>query len=274
VSAPSEGSAVVITGSSRGLGFAMAREFLRCDARVTISSHNEQHLAHATEALSGDRDRLLAVACDVREREQIEMLWTRSVERWGRVDIWINNAGINQPDEPIWQLSRADTDAVVGTNLLGMVYGSQVAVQGMLRQDAVQGLRGQLLNVEGLGSNGMHARGSGLYATTKSALTFFTRALAAEVGATGVLVGRLSPGMMITDFVVGPVGVDGEPRDYERARRVFNILGDRPETVAGYLVPRILRNRHNDAHIVWLTSLKAAWRFATAQLRQRDLFEG
>jgi hypothetical protein len=87
-----------------------------------------------------------------------------------------------------------------------------------------------------------------------------------------VLVGRLSPGMMLTDFFTGAHGSEGSPAvREERFRKIFNILGDKPETVAAFFAPRILENSRNNAHIVWLTNAKASLRFATAVFKKRRL---
>jgi hypothetical protein len=75
--------------------------------------------------------------------------------------------------------------------------------------------------------------------------------------------------MMVTDFLTGPMK---EVKDAERMRRVVNIIGDLPETVANFLVGKILANRRNHAHFVWLTGAKVMGRFLIAPFRRRDLF--
>ncbi|WDL98320.1 SDR family NAD(P)-dependent oxidoreductase [Alicyclobacillus sp. ALC3] len=255
---------VVVTGSSRGLGFAMAQEFLARGYQVTISGRNADTLAAAQTKLATSGDRLHAVLCDVRERAQVEQLWHAATARFGSVDIWINNAGINQPDLNLWNIPPAAVHAVVETNLLGTIYGSQVAVQGMLHQRT-----GRVFNMEGFGSNDMQQAGLNLYGTTKRALTHFTSALAKETADTPVKVGLLSPGMMVTDFITKAESVINDP---ERSRKVFNILGDKPETVAAFLVAKIHAGTHNGEKIAWLTKRKAALRFMTAAFRKRDLF--
>jgi short-subunit dehydrogenase len=98
------------------------------------------------------------------------------------------------------------------------------------------------------------------------------KGLAKELEGTGVIAGRLSPGMMLTDFITkAPNGEQAEVITEERFRRLFNILADKPETVAKYFVPRILGNTKNDKQIAWLTNRKAAWRFLTAGSRKGRL---
>lgn len=258
---------IVITGSARGIGFELAKEFLRLGRCVTISSVNADSLARAAERLQEYGDRVLAVACDVRKLEDVQALWQASLRRWGSVDVWINNAGISQPRQKLWDVSGETTDAIVNTNILGVIYGSQVAAQGMLKQGY-----GFIYNMEGLGSDGRIVERTGLYGMTKWNLTYFTRALAKELRGTPVCAGRLMPGMMPTDFITKATVGERERVVDEQTRRIFNILGDKPDTVARFLVRRIIQNRKNNAHISWLTTGKVIRRFALSPFRKRDIF--
>ena len=148
-----------------------------------------------------------------------------------------------------------------------MIYGSQIAAAGMLKQG-----HGAIYSMEGLGSNNMIQLKTILYGTTKHALTYFMKGLAKELAGSGVIVGRLSPGMMLTDFITKtPDGDQSEVISDENFKKLFNILADKPETVAKFFIPRILSNTKNDAQIAWLTNSKAAWRFMTAALRKDRL---
>jgi short-subunit dehydrogenase len=96
--------------------------------------------------------------------------------------------------------------------------------------------------------------------------------LAKELEGTGVIAGRLSPGMMLTDFITKtPDGSVAAIETDAQFQKIFNILADRPETVAKFFVPRMLKNTKNDRQIAWLTGGKAAWRFLTAPLRKGRL---
>ena len=89
---------------------------------------------------------------------------------------------------------------------------------------------------------------------------------------TGVIAGRLSPGMMLTDFITKtPDGEQSEVILDEKFKKVFNILADKPETVAKFFIPKILGNTKNDVQITWLTNKKATWRFITAAFRKNRL---
>jgi NAD(P)-dependent dehydrogenase (short-subunit alcohol dehydrogenase family) len=202
--------------------------------------------------------------CDVSDAQQVQALWDDAVELWGRVDIWINNAGIPQAYLPAWELPEEEVRQLVETNLLGVIQSSRTAMRGMQAQGG-----GGIYSVEGWGSDGKRRNGLTLYGTTKRAIRYFTRGLADEAEGGPVLVGTLSPGMMVTDFLTDPMK---EMKDAERMRRVVNIIGDRPETVARFLTGKILGNRQNHAHFVWLTGAKVMGRFLTAPFRRRDLF--
>jgi short-subunit dehydrogenase len=159
------------------------------------------------------------------------------------------------------------TDNVVQTNIIGMIYGSQVAAAGMLKQK-----HGAIYSMEGLGSNDMIQVKTILYGTTKRALTYFMEGLAKELEGSGIIAGRLSPGMMLTDFITkDPDGDASEVITDENFKRIFNILGDRPETVAAFFVPWMLANTENGRQIAWLTKSKAMVRFITAPLSKRKL---
>jgi len=258
---------IIITGSTRGVGLCMAREFLKFGCNVTVSGRGEKSFAVAKRELAEFSDKILYVPCDVRIKRAHENLWKESVKKWGRVDFWINNAGQNCPYEFIYDTEENYVDAVIDTNIKGMIYGSQIAAKNMLSQGS-----GQIWNMEGLGSNDMIQVKTILYGTSKRALTYFTKALAKELVGTSVLAGRLSPGMMLTDFITKtPDGENSPVVENQRFKKIFNILADKPETVAAFFVPRILENTKNNAHIVWLTNTKSLLRFTRATFKKRRL---
>ena len=127
---------VVVTGSTRGIGFGMVKALLERDCAVVVCGRTAQSTARAAEALGQESDSamILGQPCDVTDVEQVEALWTSAVERYGRVDIWINSAGLSHERQPIWELGEDQVNAVVCTNLLGTLNGVRVAMRGMLRQ--------------------------------------------------------------------------------------------------------------------------------------------
>jgi NAD(P)-dependent dehydrogenase (short-subunit alcohol dehydrogenase family) len=260
---------VVITGSTRGVGFCMAREFLKRGCAVVVSGRTQSAAKQAAAALSREVSGSVvhAVACDTGSYEQVQALWDQSAKLLGGVDHWINNAGIGQPTLPIWDVEPRLMDDVVRTDLLGVLYGARVAMRGMATQAS-----GAIWFMEGHGSNGRIMKGLSVYGAAKHALRYVVRALTVEAKGTKALVGALSPGLMITDFTMKQID-RSDKEAWERTKRVFNILADKPETVAAFLVPRILACKKSGALIAWLTNRKILWRFMTAGLAKRHPIE-
>ncbi len=258
---------IVITGSTRGIGFCMAKEFLKAGCNVTISGRGKKLSEALKNEFEGFENKIIYVPCDVRKMNEVVRLWRQSADKWGRIDIWINNAGQNCPYEFCYKTEASFVDAIIDINIKGMIYGSQIAAKNMLIQGS-----GQIWNIEGLGSNNMIQEKTILYGTSKRALTYFTKALAKELKGTSVMAGRLSPGMMLTDFITKTPEGDESPVIKDKSfRYIFNVLADRPETVAKFFIPKILTNTKNDAHIVWLTKSKTIWRFITSPFNKRQL---
>jgi short-subunit dehydrogenase len=258
---------VVITGSTRGIGFSMATEFLRAGCNVTLSGRGEELPEVTNDLLPLLKGKYIYVPCNVQQKASLQNLWDTALAKWNTIDIWINNAGQNTPHLFSWETGETYTEKIIKTNITGMIYGSQIAAAGMIKQG-----HGAIYSMEGLGSNNMIQIKTILYGTTKRALTYFIKGLAKELEGTGVLAGRLSPGMMLTDFITKtPDGDQSEVILDEKFKRLFNILADKPETVAKFFIPKMLNNTKNDVQISWLTNRKAAWRFITAGLRKDRL---
>jgi NAD(P)-dependent dehydrogenase (short-subunit alcohol dehydrogenase family) len=259
---------IVITGSTRGIGYGLADAFLNLGCAVTLNGRTQDSVEQALEGLAAKHgaERLLGHSCDVTDLQQVQALWDAAKTHWGQIDIWINNAGIAHPQMGFIDLPPERIQAVVETNVIGAMYGAKVALRGMLEQGF-----GVLYNMEGLGSGGRRVEGLTLYGTTKHSLRYLTDALAQEVQGTPIQVGALRPGMVVTDMLTSQF--EGQPEEWERAKRAFNILADRVETVTPWLAQKALSNDKNGARIVWLSRLKVMGRFLMAPVRQRDLFE-
>jgi len=154
--------------------------------------------------------------------------------------------------------------AVLDTNITGTLYGAKIAISGMLEQGF-----GAVYNMEGLGSDGRRVKGLTLYGTTKRAVRYLTEGLVAETNGTPVLVGRLSPGMVTTDLLMGRY--DQRSEEWEKASRIFKILADRVETVTPWLVDKVLANTKHGASFQWLTAPKILGRVLSAPFVTRDV---
>lgn len=265
---------VVITGSARGFGLCQARKFKELGFNTVISDINEENLEKAAAELAkmgAEGTQVLKVKCDVTKIEDVQNLWETAYKAFGGVDIWVNNAGVNSPDKPVCELSAKEIAYILDIDLKGAIYGSKVAFAGMKEQGY-----GQIYNVEGYGSNDAMMTGLTMYGTAKRAVTYFTRSLAKEshdVTGDKVKVCRLTPGIMITDFIKTANGGATKIELPEKTKKVYNILGDYPETIVDYCVPRMAENTKNDARIMWLTNARAFGRFMTAGFNKRDFFK-
>jgi len=261
---------VVITGSARGLGFNMARFFREYNYNVVISDLKEENLIKAKEELEkiNSEGKVSFKVCNVSKLNELEDLMKFAVAEFSKVDIWINNAGVNQPQKAIWELSQSEIDTLIDVDLKGTIYGSKVAMEEMSKNRS-----GAIYNIEGYGSNDAHMLGLNMYGTSKRAVTYFTESLAgeAEEKNTGVIVGKLSPGIMITEFTTHSLGEDAIQLS-EKTKKVYNILGDTPETVGKFLVDNMIKNTKNNVKINWLTNKKAFVRFLTAGFNKRNFF--
>ncbi len=235
---------VVITGSTRGFGYAAAQELLKAGATVVVSGRSKKALDQASRALS-DFGNVTGLPCDVREENQVYNLARRVVEKFGRIDIWINNAGYSAGSGITLDIPPAKILDMFLANDLGTFYGTQAALHFML--DRKEGL---LINLYGAGSNGKAASPMGMYATTKAWVTSFTRTLAKEIRGSGVRLMAFSPGMMLTDMLANPV-VFGErgKAGMKNYPFVLRFLVKPPEAAAQALVQAIQNNHKEFAEI-------------------------
>ena len=262
---------VVITGSARGLGLEMAKCFRGKNFNVVISDLFKKDLEEAKKKLIsvkgvGDIDYFV---CDITKENDIVNLIEKTKKKYGNIDFWINNAGVNQPNQMIWEVSSEDIDKMLEIDLKSTMIASKLIAKTMIEQG-----NGSIYNVEGHGSNDAIIPGLSIYGTAKRGITYFTMALAKEIESMNVdvMVGRLSPGIMITDFLVNSFR-NKKMELSDKNKKVYNILGDYPDVVAKYLVNKMIINTNNNVKINWLSNGKAAFRFMTCAFNKRDFFK-
>ena len=259
---------IVITGSTRGIGKGMAGELLKRGHNVVVSGRTAAAVQQAVadlEPLASGTARVHGVPCDVAQCDALQTLWDEATSKFGRVDIWINNAGISPARQRAGEMRGEDIRNVQQINLQGMMQGTRIALVGMQAQGG-----GTIYNMEGYGSNGMMNPGMGLYGASKFALTYFNKALLAETRDSAVKICHLSPGIVLTDLLKRDMG-SNDARDIARTRRIYNILADRVETVTPWLVDNILKPQKAGARVAWLTGAKAGKRFFLSLFRKRQL---
>jgi NAD(P)-dependent dehydrogenase (short-subunit alcohol dehydrogenase family) len=257
---------VVITGSTKGIGLGMAREFLQRGHKVLISSRGQQAVDDTVASLAAEfgADKLAGQPCDVAIYEQVQALWDASIAAFGSIDYWINNAGVDGTQELFAELSPEDYVTTINTNLIGVMHCNRVAIAGMLEQGS-----GRIWNMEGFGSNGQIMAKYGPYGASKYALKYFTKVMVKEYKDTPVEICYLSPGMVLTDMLASKE-TQAAP-DWERKKGVYNILADTVETVTPWLVDRMLKAKGSGAAVRWLTTPKVIGRFLKSRFIKRDV---
>lgn len=256
---------VVITGSTRGIGRGLAENFLKRGCNVVLSGRQQQTVDAAIAELAQADGKLTGKACDINSPQDLQALWDHAKSHFGAVDIWINNAGISIKRGPLHEASFEDLTRIVDTNVKAVLYACKVAISGMTEQG-----HGQIWNMEGFGSNGSTQPGMASYGATKRAVDYLNKALRKDLKDSPIQICALSPGIVVTDLLMDDY--DRSTEQWEKAKKIFNILGDHVSTVTPWLAQEVLATQKTGARVAWLTGGKAFSRFATAAFRKRDLF--
>jgi 3-oxoacyl-[acyl-carrier protein] reductase len=213
-----EGQVALVTGGSRGIGRAIATELGQAGAAVAVVARSLEAAGQAASAFQGGRP----FACDVADPEQCAELVKTVEEDLGPVDILVNNAGITR-DNILLRLKDEDWEAVRATNLRGAFNTTRVVARGMMKRRS-----GRIINIAsvvGLTGN----RGQANYAASKAGLIGFTKSVAQELGARGVLANVVAPGFIETDMTAE---LPEEARESLFGRIPLGRFGT-PEDVAG-----------------------------------------
>lgn len=190
---------IVITGGSSGLGKALAHTFKKEGCKVIISSHNEKELQDVGRELNAD-----FIKADVIKEDEVKNLGGEVIRRFGKIDIWVNNAGIWIPHAPIEELDISKVHQMIEVNLFGTIYGSRVALVQMKKQGY-----GIIINI--LSTSALEGRpGSAGYCASKYAANGFTKSLRLELKPVNIQVISVYPGGMKTNLFQGQ-----KPLDYE-----------------------------------------------------------
>jgi NAD(P)-dependent dehydrogenase (short-subunit alcohol dehydrogenase family) len=259
---------IVITGSTRGIGYGLAEAFLQLGCAVTVSGRSGESTASAVKQLAAtvDASRVFGFACDVTVPAQVESLWDASVKKLGAVDIWINNAGYSGDMGMVWERPAQDVQSVIATNVMGTILGSQVAFRGMQKQG-----HGAIYNMEGMGSDGRKHAGLTYYGTTKYAVHYFTESFAMEAKGTPIIIGGLRPGMVATDMLRDRYR--DRPEEWESVKKIFNILAERVERVTPWLARQMVENRKSGVILSYSNPWKLMWKFVRSSFVKEQVFD-
>jgi NAD(P)-dependent dehydrogenase (short-subunit alcohol dehydrogenase family) len=216
----------VITGASRGLGAGLAERFLERGLRVAAC-------ARAQPALAGDAERLLTVAADVTDSAAMARLCEAAVERFGRIDLWINNAGLLAPIGPLRDNDPAAFAHHIEVNVVGVFNGSQA----FIRHLRARGGEGVLLNISSGAARGAYA-GWSAYCAGKAAVDRMSESIALEETDSGLRVHAVAPGIIDTDMQA--MIRDCSPEQFPRVQKFLDLKANDGFSSPAFVADRLL----------------------------------
>jgi NAD(P)-dependent dehydrogenase (short-subunit alcohol dehydrogenase family) len=215
-----EGQTAVITGSSKGIGYAIAEQMVAAGANVVISARKSDEVEEAARRLNGKGEgRVIGVTCDVRRYEDVQALIRRTVEEFDGLDILVNNAGVGGRGR-VDELPVEKWQQVIETNLSGVFYCCHEAIPHLRKRGG-----GWIINIASLAGKNAFAGGAA-YNASKFGLVGFSEALMLDVRYDGIRVNYIMPGSVNTHFFEGGPSPENDwmiqPEDI--ARTVMNLL--------------------------------------------------
>jgi glucose 1-dehydrogenase len=255
----------VITGSTRGIGKAIAHEFVREGAKVIITSSSKANIDAAVAEFPPGT--VFGCVCDVVSIADLECLLNAAVERFGRIDCFINNAGISESFTSITDGDPDEWGKVIDTNLKGTYNGCRVALSYFLRENS----KGKIINMAGSGTDRKsNTPWISAYGSTKAAIARLTYAAAAEYRHTGISVMLLHPGLVRT----GMVSAENPTPELSRQLSTFNTILDifaQPPSVAAKLAVKLASGWSDSKTGVYLSALdgrRKKWLLLTYPFRK------
>ncbi len=186
----------LVTGGTRGIGYAVAQALLARGDSVVVTSTTDEGALRAEKALAievDDATRVLGVVCDVRDRAAVQRLVATVLQRFGGLDVLVNNAGVGV-GAPIAVLAEEEWDRLIGINLTGVFHCCQAAIEPLKARGG-----GWIINVSSLAGKNPFAGGAA-YCATKAGVDAFSEALMQEVRHDGIRVSHICPGSVATGF--------------------------------------------------------------------------
>ncbi len=217
------GQVAVITGGSRGIGKAIALALAAEGAAVVVNyAASSQAAEEIVATITGEGGKAIALQADVSQPEQVDALVKATLDQFGRIDVWVNNAGITR-DTLLLRMKLEDWQAVINLNLTGVFLGTKAASKVMLKQRS-----GRIINIASVAGQ-MGNPGQANYSAAKAGVIGFTKTVAKEVASRGITVNAIAPGFITTDMTEGlaadeilkliPLGRYGNPEEVAGAAR-------------------------------------------------------
>ena len=211
------GKVAIVTGASRGIGRAIALELADFGAKVVVNYASSSNAAdELVEKIISGGGEAIAIAADVSKPEQIDTLVKTVMDRWGRIDVLVNNAGITR-DTVMLRMKLEDWQAVIDTNLTGVFSCTRAVSKIMLKQKS-----GRIINIASVAGQ-IGNPGQASYSASKAGVLGFTRTVAKELSSRGITVNAVAPGFIATDMTTDlktegimqfiPLGRYGKPEE-------------------------------------------------------------
>lgn len=243
---------VVITGSTKGIGKAIAHEFVREGAKVVITSSSKANVEAALAEFPAGT--VHGSPCNVVSMADMESLMASAVARFGKVDCFINNAGISDSFRSITESEPDEWAKVIDTNIKGTYNGCRVAISYFLKEN----INGKVINMAGSGTDsGSNTPWISAYGSTKAAIARFTYAVAAEYRHTGISVMLLHPGLVRTGMVRAEDPTPELLHQLTTFKTILDIFAQ-PPTVAARLAVKLASNWSDSKTGIYLSALSGS----------------
>lgn len=261
-----DGRVAVITGSTRGIGRAIAEAYGRAGARVVVSSSRPEAVARTLAELRASGVEAAGQPCDVSDRTQVQALMAHALECYGQVDIWVNNAAISGPFAATLDMPPGAWERVLEVNLFGCLYGSLAPLPHMLARGY-----GKVINLTG-GGYRRAQRFLSAYSASKAGIVRLTEGLAREHAGQKLLsFNVLAPGIVPTDMTSDWESIGAASEALKAFPRVMRIFGTTAEETAALALEMAspATDRVSGRVFEVMPRPRALWRLAQAAMGRR-----
>ncbi len=217
---------VVVTGSTRGIGRAIVQACAREGANVVVCSRRDSAVRKTIDELKKQGLKVSGISADVSNQDDLEKLFKHALNAWGRIDVWINNAGLSGGYLPLAKMNKDEIKNLVDVNLTGMLEACRMVIPYFIEQGG-----GILINMAGKGWDGKASPYTTAYAATKAAVASLTRSLAKENKAYPISIHAVVPGMVKTDMYRDIKTTPGLEKSVETVSYVLKAIGVQADVV-------------------------------------------